>query len=147
MVFNIYVWYTMYMEPSTVLLYDCVDDLLDTTIPRTPLLQQGETIKTLAHGPLVVTSGVVHVGNLGNGIVIKVIGIAFHGVTPLIYTPETQLLYRNFASVLFELHAAGQTYVSHSALDYIISNNRQLVTPTGNVNANLLENYRVYAGV
>lgn len=126
---------------------DHVDDLLNGTIPRTPLLQQGETIKDLPHGVYRVTGGVVHIGNLGNGHVTKIIGIAAQGVTGLTYTPGTQPYNRNFASILFELREAGQTNVSHSALDSVLANNRQLATPNGNFNANFLQSYRVFAGM
>lgn len=126
---------------------DHVDNLLDGTIPRTPLLQLGQTIKNLPHGAYDVTGGVVHIGNLGGGHVTKIIGIAAQGDTGLTYTPGTQPFNRNFASILFELREAGQTNVSHSALDYVLANNRQLATANGNFNTNFLQSYRVFAGM
>lgn len=135
-------------EISGPLLCDHVGDLQDGTIARTPLLLQGQTIKTLAHATYNVTGGIVEIGYLGDGHVTKVIGIAADGnpENPVTYTPNTQPLNRNFASILFELRAGGQKKVSHSALDYAYAN-RQLVTPTGNFNANYLQSYRVFAGM
>ncbi len=80
--------------------------------------------------------------------VTKVIGIAAQGnpENAFTYTPGTQPYNKNFASILFELRAAGQTSVSHSALDYATAN-RQLVTPSGNLNALYLQSYRVFAGM
>ncbi len=133
---------------SGPLLCDHVGDLQDGTIARTPLLQQGQTIKTLAHGTYNVTGGIVEIGRLGNGHVTKVIGIAAQGIpaNTLTYTPNTQPFNENFASILFELRAAGQSKVSHSALDYAYAN-RQLITPSGNFNAMHLQSYRVFAGM
>lgn len=74
------------------------------TIPRTPLLQPGQIIRTLAHGTYNVTGGVVQIGNLANGNITKVIGIAANGNHPGInYIPGNQPFNRNFASILFEL--------------------------------------------
>jgi len=133
---------------SGPLLCDHVGDLQNGTIARTPLLQQGQTIKTLAHGTHNVTGGFVQIGNLGSGNITKVIGIAPNGNPPagLVYTPGTQPFNGNFASILFELREAGQTKVSHSALDYAFAN-RQLVTPVGNINSLYLQSYRVYEGM
>lgn len=111
------------------------------------MLQHGQTLKTLPHGVYNVTGGVVQIGNLGGGHVTKVIGIAAHGDTGLIYTPVTQPFNRNFSSIFFELRVAGQNNVSHSFLDYVLANNRQLVTPNGNFNANFLQSYRIFAGM
>ena len=133
---------------SGPLLCDHVGDLRNGTIARTPLLQPGQTIKNLAHGTYNVTGGLVQIGNLGGGIVTKVIGIAPNSniPVPLTYTPGTQPFNGNFASILFELREAGQRTVSHSALDYIFAN-RQLATPAGNFNAHYLQSYRVFAGM
>lgn len=129
------------------MLCDCVGDLRNGTIPRTPLLQPGQTIRSLPHGVYNVTGGMVQIGNLAGGNVTKVIGIVANGNPPgLNYTPGTQPFNSNFASVLFELREAGQTKVSHSALDYAFAN-RQLVTPAGNVYAHYLQSYRVFAGM
>jgi len=145
----IFIFLYMYLDGviSGPLLCDHVDDLKNGTIARTPLLQVGQTIKTLPHGTYNVTGGAVEIGYLGNGNVTKVIGIAPNGIPPatLTYTPGIQPFNRNFASILFELREAGQKNVSHSALDYVFSANRQLVTPAGNINALYLQSYRAFA--
>ena len=133
---------------SEPLLCDHVGDLRNGTIARTPLLQPGQTIKTLPHGTYNVTGGLVEIGNLANGNVTKVIGINPHGIPPagFHYTPGIQPYNRNFASILFELRDAGQKHVSHSALDYVFAN-RQLATPAGNLHALYLQSYRVSVGM
>ena len=146
------IWFLIYVGISCVisepLLCDHVGNLQNGTIARTSLLQPGQTIKTLPHGTYNVTGGSVQIGNLGNGNITKVIGIAPHGNPPaaLTYTPGIQPFNRNFASILFELRDAGQTKVSHSALDYAFAN-RSLITPAGNINALYLQSYRVSAGM
>lgn len=52
-----------------------VEDMDNGVIPRTPLLQPGQTINTLTHGLYPVTGGYVNIGFLGKGHVTKVIGI------------------------------------------------------------------------
>lgn len=133
---------------SGPLLCDHISDLRNGTIVRTPLLQPGQTIRTLAHGTYNVTGGLVQIDNLGDGKITKVIGIVVNGNLPatFVYTPGTQPYNGNFASVLFELREAGQTKVSHSALDYVLAN-RQLATPAGNLNAQYLQSYRAFAGM
>lgn len=133
---------------SEPLLCDHVGDLRNGTIARTPLLQPGQTIKTLAHGTYNVTGGLVQIGNLGNGNITKVIGISPGGNPPatFLYTPGNQPFNGNFASILFELREAGQKTVSHSALDYVFAD-RQLATPAGNLNALYLQSYRVSVGM
>lgn len=141
--FIIYIYFT-----ATVAYAECVDDLQDGTIPRTPLLQQGQSIKTLPHGIYNVTGGTVQIGYLGNGSVTKVIGISANGnPSPLFnYTPNNQPYNTNFASILYELREAGQKTISHSALDYAFAN-RQQVTPVGNLNAYFLQTFRTSAGM
>ncbi len=101
-----------------------VEKLQTGIIPRTPLLQPGQTIRNLAHGIYNVTVGTVTISYLGDGHVTKVIGIAAIGDTGLIYVPGTQPFNSYFASILFELREAGQQNVSHSALGYTLSDNR-----------------------
>ncbi len=90
------IWFFIYVSVSLVisepLLCDHVGDLRNGTIARTSLLQPGETIKTLPHGTYNVTGGLVQIGNLGNGNITKVIGIAPHGIPPatFTYTPGIQ---------------------------------------------------------
>ena len=133
---------------SGPLLCDHVDDLREGRIPRTPLLQAGQTIKTLAHGIYNVTSGAVQIGNLGNGIVTKVIGILPNGdLNPgFTYAPGCQPFNRSFASILFELREAGLQTVSHSSLDYGTAG-RQQATAAGNLHAQYLQGYKVSAGL
>ena len=97
------------------------DCLGDGRVPRTPLLQPGggQTIRTLAHGTYNVTGGVLQIGNLGNGHVTKIIGMAANGHNNMgLYTPGNQPFNQNFASVLYEVREAGQNSISHSMLDY-----------------------------
>lgn len=127
---------------------ECTDDLQNGTIPRTPLLQQGQTIKTLPHGTYNVTDGLVQIGYLGNGTVTKVIGISANGNPSPIFTyaANNQPYNTNFACILYELYEAGQKTISHSVLDYVLAN-RQQVTPVGNFNAYFLQSLRVAAGM
>ena len=121
----IIIFFLIYMLKTTSACYaqepTHVDLLLNGMIPRTPLLQPGQTIYTLPHGAYNVTGGVVYKGNLGDGRVTKVIGIAAQGNTVFTYIPGTQPYNSNFSSILFELREAGQPNVSHSCLDYISS--------------------------
>ncbi len=130
------------------LLCEHVDDLRDGTIARTPLLQQGQTIKTLAHGTYNVTGGTVEIGYLGGGKVTKIVGITAYGNIPntFTYTPNTQPFNGNLASVFYEMREAGQKHVSHSALDYTFAG-RQLIAPAGYNYAMYLESYRASAGM
>lgn len=107
---------------SGPLLCDHVGDLQDGTIARTPLLQQGQTIKTLAHGTYNVTGGIVEIGHLGNGQVTKVIGISAQGIpaNTFTYTPGTQPYNKNFASILFYLNYAWQGKVRLAILPWIM---------------------------
>ena len=137
----------VYIHNDNPALCDHFDDLSNGMINRTPLLQPGQTIRTLPHGIYPVTGGQVHIGHLGGGHVTKVIGITVHGHTGINYIPGTQPFNRNFGSVLYELLQAGQTKVSYSAMDTIYTNNRELVTPLGNFHAHFLETFRVHAGM
>ena len=132
---------------ATICYCDIVDDLRNGTIPITPLLQPGQTIRTLPHGAHNVTGGMVQISNLGGGNVTKVTGIIPNGnYTGFYYIPNAQLFNINYHSILFELCEAGQKHLSHSALDYAWAN-KQLVSPAGNVNAHYLESHRVYTGL
>lgn len=139
--------YVYIQHDKPVLLCDHFDDLSNGTINRTPLLQPGQTIRTLPHGSYPVTGGQVHIGHLGNGHVTKVIGITVNGHSGINYIQGTQPFNRNYGSVLYELLQAGKTNVSHSALDTIYTNNRELVTPLGNFHAHFLETFRAHAGM
>lgn len=67
-------------------MFNHVGDLTKGTIPKTGLLQPGQTIKTLPHGTYNVTGGLVHIAYLGNGNVTKVISIYPHDNLVLDYT-------------------------------------------------------------
>lgn len=137
---------------SSPLYCDHVGDLGNGTIPRTPLLQSGQTIRTLAHGTYNVTGGFVDIGNLGSGIVTKVIGVCPNSIvtTPLAniltWTPGTQPFNSEFASILFELREAGQTKLSHSCLDYT-AGGRRLLTNAGNFNGSYINTFRTARGM
>lgn len=55
--------------------YPLVQQLDNATIPRTPLLQAGQTISNLAHGVYNITGGQIRVGVLGSGKVTRITGI------------------------------------------------------------------------
>ena len=137
---------------SSPLLCDHVGDLQNGVIPRTPLLQPGQTLRTLPHGTYNVTGGIVQIGNLGSGNVTKVIGVCPNSAstTPLpnmlTWVLGTQPYNSEFASILFELREAGQKRISHSCLDYAFSG-RQRVTPIGNFNAVFIESFRTSRGM
>jgi hypothetical protein len=67
------------------------------------LLQQTQTIRTLAHGIYNVTGGAVHIGFLGNG------HVTANDTDPgPVYTSGAQPFNSNFASILLELRQAKQ---------------------------------------
>ena len=87
---------------------ETVDDLNNGTIARTPLLEQGQTIRTLPHGVYPVTGGHVHIGYLGNGKVTKIIGITANGnMSPTFtYVANTQPFNRNIACIFYKIRGA-----------------------------------------
>ena len=131
---------------------DHVGDLQSGVIPRTPLLQPGQTIRTLPHGTYNVTGGSVQIGNLGSGNVTKVIGVCPYSANTtaqanmITWVLGTQPYNSEFASILFELKQAGQSRISHSCLDYAFSG-RPRVTPLGNLNAHFIETFRTARGM
>ena len=137
---------------SSPLYCDHVGDLQNNVIPRTPLLQPGQTISTLPHGTYNVTGGLVQIGNLGSGNVTKVIGVCPNSITTtptanvITWLLGTQPYNSEFASILFELKEAGQSRISHSCLDYAFSG-RQKITPLGNYNAVFIESFRTARGM
>lgn len=94
-------------------------------IARTHLSPGGAAIRTLEHGWHPVTGGLVNIGYLGNGTVSKITGILVHNQPDTVegfnYVPFNQPFNRNFASVLFEIRAAGKPSCSFSTLDYVHS--------------------------
>ena len=89
-----------------------VAEMNNGSLPRTPLLKPGQTIRTLAHGVYNVTGGKVGIGNLGDGNITRIINMAVNGMGDTEYAVGNQPLNHNFASVLFEIRAAGQQQMS-----------------------------------
>ena len=91
-------------------------------IPRTRLLQPGQSIANLPHGWHDVTGGRIKVGLLPSGNVPRILGIMVDGypTTPngWIYHQGNQPFNRNFAKVLYEVYAAGKSTCSYTTIDY-----------------------------
>lgn len=117
-------------------------------IPRTPLLQHGQTIATLPHGLHRVTGGYVSVGLLPTGNVTKIIGIVVDQFPTTLngwnYHHGNLPFNMNFAKVLYELHAAGKRTCSYTSLDYAYSG-RDLVQ--ANLNSQYLQAFKASRGL
>ena len=103
-----------------------VDAMQNGNIARTTLpLGPGQTIRDLNPGSFPVTGGLVKLGYLGNGEVLRVIGITIDNLPQTAagwqYQVGNQPFNANFAKVLFELRAAGHGKISYSFLDYHIA--------------------------
>jgi len=126
---------------------EVLDDLKDGTIQRIPLLQHGQTIKTMPHGLYPVTGGGLQIGNVGNGKVTKIIGMFGNDVPDSLenfqYAPGRQPFNRNFACVLFEMREAGQRHGSYTSMDYF-TGGRAMVS--SNLNISYINGYRESIG-
>lgn len=106
-------------------------DLLDSgAIQRTPLLQQNQSIRTMAHAVYFffikkkITRGYIELGYLGSGHITKIIGIYVDGTPQFIghnmlkmnLTQGNQPFNSNFAKVIYEIRAARQSNLSNSVL-------------------------------
>ena len=100
-----------------------VHDMDNGIIPRTPLLQPGQTVKTLTHGIYPVTGGYINIGYLGSrSKVTKIISIIvdddFSDPTrDTNYHPDNEPFNTNFAKVLYEIRATGKESCYPSNLD------------------------------
>ncbi len=124
------------------------NELENGTIQRTPLLQHGQSIKTLPHGLYPVTGGSLQIGYVGNGGVTKIIGMCANGLPDSLedfrYAAGKQPFNRNFASVLFEMRAAGQHHGSYTSMDYFTAGRE---TPFNNLNISYINGYRQSMGL
>ena len=125
---------------------ELTDKLENGTINRTPLLQPGQTIKTLPHGRHNVTGGWIEIGFLGKGHVTKVIGFGVHGISPVAYIEGSQPFNTNFACVLYELNEAGHKYLTPSSLDapdLVLGRSSTVAGP----NAHIMNTFRTHANM
>lgn len=117
------IFFLFFSKP--LLLEPFVSDMNNGVIPRTPLLQQGQTIATLPHGSHRVTGGYVSVGFLPKGHVTKILGVLVDQSPATVngwnYHLGKQPFNMNFAKVLYELRAAGKKNCSYTSLDYASS--------------------------
>lgn len=124
------------------------NDMNNGVIPRTPLLQHGQTIPTLPHGLHRVTGGYVSVGFLPRGHVTKILGIMVDQYPTTLngwnYNHGNQPFNMNFAKVLYELHAAGKRTCSYTSLDYAYSG-RDLAQ--ANLNSQYLQAFKASRGL
>lgn len=106
---------------SDVLLCDSfTDDMNKGRIARTPLLQAGQTVATLAHNTHPVTGGHITVGRAHTGTTTKILGIMVDNWNTAMagYRQGNQPFNMNLAKVLYELRAAGKISCSYSMLDH-----------------------------
>ena len=121
--FIIYTAVTNYF--GTPLLCDSfTQDMNNGVIPRTRLLQPGQTIANIWDGTKEqqhrVTGGNVSVGRTEKGGVTKIIGVMVDNWQSAMtgYRQGNQPFNMNLAKVLYELRAAGKKQCSYSLLDY-----------------------------
>lgn len=114
------------------------------TIERTTLLQPNQVLQNLNPGEYEVTGGKVTVGHRGSGTYIRVLGIDVNGREEFnnTYQIGQQPYNKNFASVLYELRAAGLREVSRATLD-------AAYTPKGEIgiNMNFISSYMTSQGL
>ena len=117
-------------------------------IARIPLLQPGQTWANVQPGLHRVTGGHVNVGFLPHGTVKKVIGVMVDNYPTTLagwdYQQGNQPFNKNFAKVLYELHAAGKKTCSYTSLDYAYSG-RDLTQ--GNLNSQYLQAFKAAKGL
>lgn len=97
-------------------------------IPRTPILQPSQHWNDLigqGAGYYPTTGGGIYLGSVGNGSVIKQIGIFVNNtpdwtVVQPEYDPANTTFNKNFASVLYEMKTAGQKSATLIKLDHYI---------------------------
>ena len=117
-------------------------------IPRTPLLQPGQTLANLQPGTYRVTGGYITVGFLPRGNVMKMLGVMVDGYPNTLagwdYQHGHQPFNMNFAKVLYEFRAAGKNSCSYTSLDYAYAG-RDL--PQANVHSQYIRGFKAARGL